>query len=97
MRLSEAIVNTGNAESYMRKLGQHWSHRFAVTFNEKNNCIIELPNGTCGLSAGSEPLKIRLVISPEGDQDRFEQVVEEHLRRFAFKEELGFTWLRTET
>jgi hypothetical protein len=81
----------------MRKLGQHWSHRFAVTFNDENSCIIELPNGTCELSAGSEQLKIRLVISPEGDRGRFEQVVEEHLRRFAFKEELVFTWVRTET
>jgi hypothetical protein len=96
MRLSEATVKTSNAESYMRKLGQHWSHRFTVTFNETNSCTIELPNGTCELSAGSEQLHIRLVINPEGDQERFEQVVEEHARRFAFKEELVFAWLRTD-
>jgi hypothetical protein len=81
----------------MRKLGQHWSHRFTVTFNEKNSCMIELPNGTCELSAGSEQLEIRLAINPEGDQSRFEQVVEEHLRRFAFKEDLVFAWVRRET
>jgi hypothetical protein len=55
-----------------------------------------MPNGTCELSAGSEQLHIRLVINPEGDQERFEQVVEEHARRFAFKEELVFAWLRTD-
>jgi hypothetical protein len=97
MKLSAATVHTMNAESYMKKLGQHWSHRFTVTFNEKNSGSIAMPNGTCELSAGSEQLEIRLVISPEGDQDRFEQVVEEHLRRFAFKEDLVFAWVRTET
>jgi hypothetical protein len=97
MRLSEATVITKNADSYMRKLGQHWSHRFAVRFNENNNCVIELPNGTCELNVGSEQLNIRLVLRPEGDQQRFEQVVEEHLRRFAFKEDLVFAWVHTKT
>jgi hypothetical protein len=65
MKLSEVIVNTTSAESYMRKLGQHWSHRFPVAFSENKSCSIEMPNGTCELHAESERLQIRLTSAPK--------------------------------
>jgi uncharacterized protein len=96
MRLSEAIVNTKSAESYMRKFGQHWSHKCPVAFDEKNGCKIELRSGTCDLLADSQHLEIRLTVPVDADQGRLEQVIEDHLKRFAFREALSFAWTRSE-
>jgi hypothetical protein len=78
----------------MRKLGQHWSHRFPVAFEGEDGCKIEMPNATCDLLAHPDHLEVQLAMSSEEDPDRLEKVVEEHVRRFAFREELQFLWSR---
>jgi hypothetical protein len=52
---------------------------------------IELPAGVCTLDAGEAGLTLRLDAEPE-QIERMEGVVAEHLKRFAFKEELQFDW-----
>jgi uncharacterized protein len=97
MKVSSAVVRTQNAESYMRKLGQHWSHRFPVTFDENKGCKIQMPNTTCNLRAHPDFLDVRLHIGNGDDQARMENVAEEHLKRFAFREELQFVWDRADS
>lgn len=88
---SIAQVKTPNASSYLRKLCQHWSHRFAVEFTAEQGTI-QLPQAVCRLEASADVLTVRLEVEEGGDEARLRQVVEEHIRRFAFREELTFPW-----
>jgi uncharacterized protein len=96
MRISQATVSTESADSYMRKLGQHWSHRFSVAFDPGKSCTIEMGQAKCELFAHPDHLDIRIELQPDADQSRLETVVEEHIKRFAFREQLHFAWERTE-
>lgn len=94
MRVSTAEVVTGNAASYMRKLCQHWSHKFAVTVDGDHGTI-ELPAVKCDLRASSALLTVRLELKEDADETHVRKVVEEHLQRFGFREELMFVWTST--
>ncbi len=89
-----AVVPTKNAASYLRKLCRHWSHRFPVEFNDRHG-VIELPQAKCILDAEPATLIVRLELQENTDEARLRKVVEEHLQRFGFQEELVFAWTRT--
>lgn len=92
---SLATVPTANAGRYLGQLCKHWSHRFAVVF-DRTSGRIELPTGVCLLTAGPERLGVVLEAADETVLTRLEDVVSEHLNRFAFREgELAFAWTRT--
>lgn len=92
---SLATVSTIHAARYMTQLCKHWSHRFAVVFDEASGRI-ELPAGLCRLTAGPGKLGVVIEAPDEGVLTRLETVVAEHLNRFAFREgALAFAWVRT--
>jgi hypothetical protein len=91
MNVSIARVSTENASSYLRKLCQHWSHKFLVSFDAQHGTI-DLAVGKCILDAEENALKVRLELVAEGNEARLQQIVEEHIKRFAFRETLVFDW-----
>lgn len=92
MTTSKAIVPTANASRYLQQLCKHWSHKFEVTFDETHGTI-PLPLGTCTLDAGPEALTVTCTVAEGGDIARMQQVVADHLDRFAFREApLPFDW-----
>ena len=93
MKISSAEVKTANAASYMKQICRHWGHKFPVEFDDAAGRI-ELPQARCVLTATAEELAVRLEMTEEADQSRMEKVVEEHLQRFGFREELVFVWVR---
>lgn len=87
-------VPTANASRYLQQLCKHWSHKFAVSFDAHRG-EIALPFGPLTLTAGEAVLEISIALAPGGDAVRAEQVVADHLNRFAFREgELVFDWVR---
>jgi hypothetical protein len=78
----------------MSKLGQHWSYRFPVAFEPADTCRVKLTHAVCVLHAGPEALAVEVTTDPAEDQSRLEDVVEEHVKRFGFREELVFPWER---
>src|SRR5438105_15170747 len=94
MSISRATGATPNAESYMRKLGQHWSYEYPVTFEPADTCTIRLAHAVCQLHATPDELKIEVTVDPAEDKVRIEGVVERHIKRFGFREELQFPWQR---
>ena len=90
-KISEAQVETGNASSYLRKLCQHWSHKFLVSFDAEHGSI-DLAAAKCILDADDTALKVRIEMPQDGDQARMQKVLEDHLQRFAFRETLVFSW-----
>ncbi len=89
---STAIVPTASASRYLQQLCKHWSHKFAVTFDPAQG-EIALPMGTLTLAAGDMALTLCCAVKAGGDLERMQQVVGDHLNRFAFREgELAFSW-----
>jgi len=96
MRVSTADVSTEKAGSYLRNLCQHWSHRFSVTVEgdrDSESGTIDLPQARCRLRAAAKALNVRLEFIELADEARVRDVVEDHLRRFGFREELVFPWI----
>ena len=91
MNVSMARVSTENASSYLRKLCQHWSHKFLVSFDAQYGTI-DLAVGKCILDAEASALNVRLELAAPGDEARMQKVVEDHIKRFAFCETLKFEW-----
>lgn len=94
-RVSKAEVMTTNGAVLMRHLCQHWGHKFPVECGVSTGRI-ELPQAVCALIAGPDALQVRAELADGADQTRMETVVEEHLKRFGFREELIFAWTREE-
>ncbi len=92
--VSQARVPTAHAQRYMTQLCKHWGHKFTVSYDAHRGAI-ELPAGGCTLEADAEALAIRVEAKEPEGLGRLEQVVEEHIKRFAFREELDFTWARS--
>ena len=92
MPTSTAIVPTEHASRYLQQLCKHWSHKFDVTLDADHGTI-PLPLGTAVLDAGPQALTVSCTVAEGGDLARMQQVVADHLDRFAFREApLPFDW-----
>jgi uncharacterized protein len=95
MRVSKAQVSTASASRYLQQLCKHWSHKFAVEFTPAKGIIPFAADRRCLLEAAPGHLALRIEAADEASLERLEGVVAEHLKRFAFREELGaITWQR---
>jgi uncharacterized protein len=86
-------VSTPHGSQYIERLCKHWEHKFQV---ECTNCRgrIFLPAGACAtLVAEAETLNVVLEALDIEVLERMEGVIETHLRRLAYKEDLQtFAW-----
>ena len=93
MAHSRAEIATPFASKYLVQLSKHWSHKFAVEWDETHSHI-PLAGADCRLEAKDGRL-IADVEAPDEELDRVQDVVARHVNRFAFKEgELAFDWVR---
>ncbi|MBS0295474.1 MAG: DUF2218 domain-containing protein [Proteobacteria bacterium] len=86
-----AVVPTASASRYLQQLCKHWAHKFPVEFTTQHG-EIELPLGRCALDAGPDALTVSVKPGEAFGLDRIRAVVEDHLKRFAFRETLEFRW-----
>ena len=91
MSTMTATVPTANASRYLQQLCKHWSHKFEVSFDAAQG-LIQLPGATLALRAGDAALALDLSNADDADLTRLCGVVEDHVRRFAFREDLAFAW-----
>lgn len=82
---SHARLTTDKAARYMTQLARHWSHKFEVTLDE-TTARIPLPIGDCRMAADASGLDITVETANPDGLARLEDVVGEHLLRFAFRE-----------
>lgn len=92
MATSISSVKTEHASRYLQQLCKHWSHRFEVEFNETAGKIPFSPESSLGLAAGAGSLVMTLNVEKSEDLERMQAVVVDHLKRFAFREELDVAW-----
>ncbi|WP_421739929.1 DUF2218 domain-containing protein [Caulobacter sp.] len=91
---SHARLPTDKAARYMTQLAKHWSHKVVVSLDE-TTATIPLPLGDCRMAADDTGLDITVEATSHDGLARLEDVVAEHLLRFAFRENLGkLAWTR---
>lgn len=93
MPSSRADVATEHASRYLQQLCKHWAHKFPVEF-DPNRGTIELTTGRTVMDADAARLSIRVSAADDEALERLEAVVADHIKRFAFREELAFDWKR---
>ena len=95
MPVSQTIIPTASASRYLQQLCKHWSHKLAVEFTPKHGTIPFDETRLCTLDASPDRLALRVEAADDATLERMQDVVIEHLKRFAFREELGdVTWER---
>lgn len=91
---SHARLNTDKAARYMTQLARHWSHEYAVAL-DATSARIPLPLGACVMLAEPDGLNVTVEAPVMASLARLEDVVAEHLLRFAFREPIGrLAWTR---
>ncbi|PZV40211.1 DUF2218 domain-containing protein [Mesorhizobium kowhaii] len=91
MPTSHADVATEHASRYLQQLCKHWAHKFPVEFDPHHGTI-DLSLGRTVMDADASALHITVSTEEGGSLERMESVVADHIKRFAFREELTFDW-----
>ncbi|WP_407494962.1 DUF2218 domain-containing protein [Pseudooceanicola sp. MF1-13] len=85
MLSSRTRYETSNASKYLQTLCKHFGNKVPVEFDTENGAV-DLRSGPAKLHADGRGLDIR-VSAPDIDGLRTAQrVIEDHLKRFAFRE-----------
>jgi hypothetical protein len=90
---SQATIQTENAKRYLGQFCKHFAHKTAVELDPAlASGQVKFGPGLCRLSADERTLT--LDVSAETDENiaTLQDVVERHLVRFAFREELTLAW-----
>jgi hypothetical protein len=95
MPAAQTTIATASASRYLQQLCKHWSHKFAVEFTPHHGTIPFDPTRRCTLDASAGTLALRVEAADDATLERMQAVVIDHLKRFAFREDLGnIQWTR---
>jgi uncharacterized protein len=95
MPASHARVATGNARRYLQQVCKHWSHKFAVEFTPERGRVPFADDRICRFEAEPQALVMHVEAPDEESLTRTQTVVVDHVKRFAFREDLGdIAWSR---
>jgi len=89
MAASTTRIATPNGRRYLTQLCKHWAHKFEVTHGDGQGLVPFAPDRRCLLAADDEGLDITIEATDADALPRLQDVVIEHLKRFAFREDLG--------
>ena len=84
-------VATEHGSRYLQQLCKHWTHKFQVDFDPRQGRIAMPEDRVIRLDAAADALTITLDAPAEAMQ-HMQHVVDSHVARFAFREELAFDW-----
>ena len=92
MATSVSNVRTDHASRYLQQLCKHWSHRFSVEFDAATGRVPFGAENVLDLAVEPGNLVMTLTVEKPEDLERMQNVVADHLKRFAFREELDVNW-----
>src|SRR5437588_3776446 len=95
MPASQTNIPTASASRYLQQLCKHWSHKFAVEFTPEHGTIPFDATRSCTLDASPDLLSLRVEAADDATLEHTQGVVINHLKRFAFRENLdAVTWTK---
>jgi hypothetical protein len=89
MPASHTTIPTASASRYLQQLCKHWAHKFAVEFTPEHGTIPFDATRVCTLDASPAELALRIEAADDATLERMQGVVIDHLKRFAFREDIG--------
>lgn len=88
---TRCTIATAHASRYLQQLCKHWTHKFAVTFDPQQGRIAMPEDREITLTASDTALDV-VLSAPAGAMAHMQHVIDSHIARFAFREELVFDW-----
>lgn len=88
---AQAYVETEKASRYLQQLCKHFKHKVPAEWDEKKGRT-EFPFGLCLMEADDQQLTITCEAPTAEAFNRMRFVLDDHLERFAWKEELKLSW-----
>lgn len=89
------IVTTANASAYLQRLCKHFAHKVPAAWDAAAGHAA-LPGGRAEFAATPDRLEIVIRGEDPAGLDRARAIVEDHLLRYAFREDLApLVWERT--
>jgi hypothetical protein len=87
---AEAMIKTEHAKRYLGQFCKHFAHKLSSAWSEDYTTgSVIFGTGLCKMTADDEKLHIEV----SGDEvARLQDVVDRHLVRFGFREELVIAW-----
>jgi hypothetical protein len=90
---SQAIIQTENAKRYLGQFCKHFAHKLPVELAADNTAgIVTFGAGTCTMAADSASLSLTIAGETAEAMATLQGVVERHLVRFAFREDIAPAW-----
>ena len=86
------VAQTSAGSKYLQQLCKHWSHKAEVFFDDTQGSVAFASGNAVTLTADENSLTISAATGPRGDLARWQEVIEAHLARFAFREEFSIDW-----
>lgn len=96
MVTSTACVRTEKASRYLVQLCKHFGHKVPTRWSETDG-FVEMPTGECRMLAEDGTLTLICEAADAAALGQMQDVVQDHLVRFAWKEELSVDWAPGET
>lgn len=93
--VATARCETPAAARYLGQLCKHFAHKITVAYDPETDPhvgVAQFPWGTCALRADADALIIEAEADRPEDLARIQAVVDDHLRRFAWRETLDLEW-----
>lgn len=88
-----ARVETERAAGYLSQMCKHFRHKTEVEFNDTSGRI-QLNMGACALSLPDNATLLMEATAADADSLRkVEDIIDRHLVRFGFREELTINWI----
>ena len=89
MPTSTTRIQTQSASKYLQQLCKHWSHKLDVTFTPQDGTVIFDAGRKAHFMADGNLLSITVTTDDRETLTRTQNTVINHLKRFAFREDLG--------
>ena len=83
---------TENGSRYLQQLCKHWSHKAKAEFTPEAGSVQFDSGNRLEMTAHPDSLALIVTVPEDGDLAHFQEVVDKHLIRFAFREDLTVNW-----
>ena len=87
-----ATAATEHGSKYLQQLCKHWSHKADTTFTPDAGSVAFDSGNRLTLTAHADHLAMTVKVPDDADLAHFRNVVDRHLLRFAFREDLEIVW-----
>ncbi|MES0885108.1 DUF2218 domain-containing protein [Roseibium sp. SCP14] len=95
MIIVTTTANTASASKYLQQLCKHFAHKVPAAWDATRG-EVSFPFGRCRMEATDSCLTIRCETDEDQKMVRMKGVIDSHIERFAWREELKLQWQSAE-